>query len=154
MSPAFVVIDVQRRFEHRMQHPPLGDAVEVITRVASLFRAAGHPVVWVYDDERGAKGTPGFELVEGLAPHADDVRHHKTAANAFKTLTVRGCDFFLLAGFKADGCVLASAMGAQDRDLPFAVLRGGLIDSTRQSVAFIDALLPVVSHEVVTAMLR
>lgn len=154
MKPALVVIDVQQRFERRMQHPALHDALEVITHVAALFRHAGHPVVWVFDDEQGAEGTPGFELVEGLEPAVDDIRHHKTAANAFKTLSVPRCDFFLLAGFKADGCVLASAMGAQDRDLPFAVLRGGLIDQTRESVAFVEGLLPIVSHEVVAAMLR
>ncbi len=153
MKPAFVVIDLQQRFADQMRHPELCEAVELVNYVAEQFRAANRPVVWVQDAEQGGAGTTGFGLLEQLDVHDADLRARKTAANAFRTLRVEGCDFLLLAGFKADGCVLSSAKGAEDRELAHAVLRGALLDTNPESVAFIERLLPIASHEVVSALL-
>ncbi len=153
MALAFVVIDLQERFRARMRCPALADVVDLVAEVAQAFRDRGHPVIFVQDDERGGPGTDGFEVLAELPVGADDRRVHKTAPNAFRTLSLPGVDFALLAGFSASGCVLASALGAADRDLPHAVLRGGLLAPERGLLEAAERILPIASPEVVEALL-
>ena len=152
-QPAFVIIDLQERFRRHMRAPELATGCELINHVAARFRAAGRPVVFVQDDERGGPGTDGFDVLHELRVEASDVRHAKTAANAFRTLELPNVNFVLLAGFKADGCVLASAKGAEDRDLRYAVLRDALFDFRAELVTAVERVLPIASHEVAAAML-
>ena len=68
MKPALVVIDMQTRFlrTRKTIHPDLDDAVEIINHVASTFRAAGRPVIWVQDAESMDESDPLFAMPDAL----------------------------------------------------------------------------------------
>lgn len=138
--------------------PDLPEAVEITNYVAGLFRDAGRPVLWVQDREGIELHDPGFALIDALHVAPGDARIVKTASNAFREpdlerqLAASSTDFVLFAGFKAEGCVLATAKGAEDRDLPHALLRSAVVSTTPDAPAFIERICPLVSYEVVAAI--
>ncbi len=160
MTPALIIIDMQKRWigDGADVHPTLGDAAEVIARVAAAFRAGGHPVVWVQDKETMAEDDPGFAVVDELTIHEGDRRVTKVASNAFAeddlpmVLDADGVDLALLCGYRAEQCVLATARGAADRGLPYALLRGATLSPDAVAVHTVERDAPLVSAEIAMLM--
>ena len=161
MKAALIIIDMQKQSldgQTRLE-PDLAACLEIVTHVASLFRESARPVIFVQDEESAGPGDPGFELINGLYEQEEDPRVRKVAGNAFRSpeltriLQETHSDFALLAGYRAENCVLATQKGAEDRDIPNALLRGGVLGHSKETVAFIESICPLLSHEVVAAML-
>jgi nicotinamidase-related amidase len=160
VRPALLVIDMQRAFlDGVATTPPLATTVEIIDHVAGLFRAADRPVVFVHDVESHRPGSPGYELVDGLHAHESDVTLDKLHGDALREtpltdiLAERGVDFVLVAGYKAENCVLATIKGLEARDLPHAVLRSGILSTSPDAAGFIERISPILSYEVVRVLL-
>lgn len=161
MKPAFVVIDMQKQFlEKPMTYvPSVAYSAELINYVASLFRKKGFPVIFVMDEESCKEGEPSFGLVDDLEVEASDEQIHKVHGNAFRDTVLLerirelGIDFLLFAGFKAEGCVLATLHGAQDNDIPHAILREAVVSNTPDAVAFVEKTFPLMSCHVVGPLL-
>lgn len=95
MGAALIIIDVQKAVLHGTCSEARREAVmaefeAVVGRLTGLrdrARAAGIPVIVVqHDGEPGSRllpGTPGWEVVDALAPDGDDVLVRKTACDAF-----------------------------------------------------------------------
>jgi nicotinamidase-related amidase len=155
-----VVIDLQKRFFRPgdVLQPALDDAVEIINHVAEAFRAAGRLVIWVQDRENVDETDPGYALLDGLRPEKGDPRVSKIPSNAFLepsflgTLEGGAADFLVLCGYRAEQCVLATARGAADREIPLALLRGAVVSPDPEAVAFVERLFPLLSHEVAVAL--
>lgn len=160
MTPALVVIDMQKRWigDGTELHPSFDEAVDVIERVAAAFRAAGHPVVWVQDKETMPEDDPGFAVVDELTIHEGDRRVSKVASNAFaedglpNALDADGVDLALLCGYRAEQCVLATAKGAAERGLPYALLRGATLGPDAVAVQTVERDAPLVSAEIAVLM--
>lgn len=160
MRIALVVIDMQRGFltEPAALHPRYKDATEIIQHVADRLREQGHAVVWVQDHETLATDDPRYEIVPELTPHPEDVRVAKVASNAFvedglpDALAASGAEFVVLCGYRAEQCVLATARGAADRGLAYALLRGAILSPDADAPGFVERIGPLASWEVVLAM--
>jgi nicotinamidase-related amidase len=161
MNPALVVIDMQKRFipPGTALHPELGSAVNIINEVAGKFRAAGRAVIWVQDCETMLQTDPGFQLLDELDVRNEDPRVAKVASNAFAepglavALDAASADFALLCGYRAEECVLATAHGAADRELRYALLRGAVLSLSPEAVEFAERVSPLLSYEVAVALL-
>jgi nicotinamidase-related amidase len=162
MRPALVVVDVQRRF-FRSDRPVFKDldtALEIINHVATAFRAGGAPVIWVQDREDTSLDDPGYALLDGLDARPADARVSKIASNAFvedelpAVLSETGADLLVLCGYRAEGCVLATARGAADRGIPYALLRDAVISHDADAPGFVERISPIVSHEIATLLPR
>ena len=155
MKPCLVVIDMQNAWlENPRCTPSLDDACEIVDHVAATFREAGHPVIWVQDKESVQPGEHAFDLFGALHPDPDDVRVHKVAGNAFAeaglpaALAACEADFLVLCGFRAEGCVLATAQGAATAGHRFALLRDAVVSYDLAKVRAVEAMHPVLSWEV------
>lgn len=114
MKPALLIIDMQ---EGLCQGPILPfDCRGVIRRINGLVRAARAaqvPVIWVQqeDTDRLRKGTPGWELANGLKPEATDLRLSKKTPDSFNgtnleaLLKERGVDTLIICGMHTEFCV-------------------------------------------------
>ncbi|MGE0193772.1 MAG: cysteine hydrolase family protein [Planctomycetota bacterium] len=160
MRHALVVIDMQVCFleRHVALTPPLDDAIEVINHVAGALREAGHPVIWVRDHETIAPTDPRGRLHDLLHVDPADPHVEKVASNVFvepglpELLDELEIDFVWFCGYRAEQCVLATARGAADRGLSFALLRGAVLGPDSEAVAFVERLFPLASHEVITGL--
>lgn len=160
MRHALVVIDMQVCFleRHVALTPPLDDAIEVINHVTSSLRKAGHEVIWVRDHETVPSSDPRGRVLDSLDLHPGDTHIEKVASNAFvepalpDVLDELEVDFVWFCGYRAEQCVLATARGAADRGLSFALLRGAVLGPDPEAVAFVERLFPLASHEVITGL--
>lgn len=160
--PGLIVIDMQKRFFDgpRPMYPDCEEALEIINYVADEFRAAGLPVIWVQDREDIAESDPRFAVLDELRVAPGECCVAKEAANGFcepglpDALAEQEVDFALFCGFKAEGCVLATARGAADRSVPHALLRGAVLSTAADAPGFIERISPVMSWEVAVALAR
>ena len=156
---ALVVIDMQACFleQHAALVPPLEGAVEIINHVAAALRKAGHAVIWLRDHETIPVDDPRGRILDSLDVDPADPQIEKVASNAFvepalpALLERLEVEFVWFSGYRAEQCVLATARGASDRGLPFALVRGAILAPDIEAVSFVERLFPLASHEVVTA---
>lgn len=162
MRLGLIVIDMQKRFldSGRAMYPDFVEALEIINYVADEFRANKLPVIWVQDREDIVESDPGFAVLDELRVAPGDSRVTKEAANSFcepglaDALAEQKVDFALLCGFKAEGCVLATARGAADRGMDHALLRGAVISPASDAPGFVERISPIMSWEVAVALAR
>lgn len=114
MKPALLIIDMQ---EGLFQGPAMPfDCRGVIRRINGLARAARAarvPVIWVQHEDAGRlrKGTPGWELANGMKAEATDLRLSKSAPDAFyrtdleALLKDRTIDTLIVCGMHSEFCV-------------------------------------------------
>jgi nicotinamidase-related amidase len=140
MTPAVIVLDMLHDFVTGALANPR--AVPVVGRIRALTeaaRAAGRPVVYVNDahlpgdfEERiwgphARAGTPGAQVVEELAPRAEDITLTKRVYSGFHetgldaTLRARGVDTVILTGVLTDICVRHTAADALYRGYDIVV---------------------------------
>ncbi|MHC4820273.1 MAG: cysteine hydrolase family protein [Planctomycetota bacterium] len=160
MNPALIVIDMQKRWLSGPKpiYPDLDEAVEIINHVAAAFREAGRPVIWVQDGESMDESDPLYAMPDDLDVQDGDLRVDKVASNAFteaglpEALAATDSDYALLCGFKAEACVLATARGAADGGLDYALLREAVVSDSEDGPAFVERINPLMSWEVAVAL--
>jgi len=161
MKLAFVIIDMQKQFLDGATSltPALASTAEYINYVSGLFRERGLPVLFVLDEEECKLGDPKFEPVDCIEQKPTDERIHKTHGNSFRDtrlmerLKALGVGFVLFAGYRAEGCVLSTLKGAENLDLPHAVLRNGILSTSQDGAAFVEKNSPLLSHHLVAPFL-
>ncbi|PIT99269.1 MAG: isochorismatase [Bdellovibrionales bacterium CG10_big_fil_rev_8_21_14_0_10_45_34] len=162
MKAALLIIDMQKTFLSHAEAltPSLRHVCEHINHVAQHFRKRSLPVFIVQDQESCKPGHPEFEFVDLIETHETDEKIHKLHGNSFRETSLEArlkelnVDFILLTGFKAEGCVLATIHGALDRDIPFAVLRDGILSTTEDGAKFVEKTYPLMSYSVAEALLE
>lgn len=127
-NQALLVVDVQNLV---MDESVRRD--ETITNIASLVeraRAAGAPVVWVRHSSDGdlEPGTPGWQIVDELAPADGEPIVEKTFGDAFagtdlaERLADLGADAFVLCGAQTDACIRSTFYGGLHRGYDVTVV--------------------------------
>jgi len=155
---ALVVIDMQNHYVAQgfpNEAPVARTIVPNINRMAAAIRSAGGTVIWVKTTSVGAlekwrahhefklapevaarrleslsEDSPGFELFEGLVPHADDLIVRKIMYSAMipgsselhETLSAAGVEMLLVAGTKTNVCCDTTARDASMRGYRVAML--------------------------------
>jgi len=156
LKPALLVIDIQNKWIDSNQdlRACVELRVDVINSAIALFRKKGLPVIVVHhvDIEEGPyPGTEDFEFLPSIAVDKSDVRVIKNYPNAFnKTelegiLRKAGADTVILCGLSATACVMATYVGAQDRDLHAYLLRDGVAAGSEQNVRFTEEIFETLS---------
>lgn len=163
LKPALLVIDVQKGYvaaSSRPVVPDLSEFCDVVNTVAREFRTKGWPVIWIQDESDFLPGDPRFELVEGLDAHETDHRIVKRHCNAFRgtSLAARldeaGVNLSVLAGWKAEFCVLSTVKGFEDRDRDCVVLRDCILGTDSTRVEFVEKTSPLMSWHAVFSLLK
>ncbi len=153
---ALLVIDMQNDFllpEAPVPAPGGLDLIPTIAGLAEACRNAGFPVVFTQEMHRAdlsdfgieldfepphcLEGTPGMDVVAGLAPRAGDVLiQRKRRYDAFLgtdldvALRVRGVENLLVTGVCTDICVISTVHHARNLDYRCVVLRDGVAGTT------------------------
>lgn len=158
MAIALAIIDVQKHFLPESKLNAIahsGLAVHNINYCAEVFRRAGQPVVRVYDAGAGRKDDMNYEFIDQLSRGADDLVIHKTAGNSFSgtslsdQLKERQVELTLICGYRSEACVLATAMGAKDLGIPFALIKDGHLSPDREAFFAVEKVLPLISTPIV-----
>lgn len=149
MKTALLIIDLQKAILDGAgspeRQPVLDQALDVVaTRLGTLrdrARAAGVPVVIVQHDDkfdhRLAKGSPGWELRDEIAPREGDIVVHKTACDAFfetdlsHQLNARGIDHLVIGGCMTQYCVDTTARRAVSQGYDVTLLGDGHMTGDR-----------------------
>lgn len=132
----------------------LDQRVEVINSAIALFRKKGLPIVRVYHVDKGEGPLPGteeFDFLPSIEIAESDTRVIKNYPNAFNRteladiLALRKVDVVILCGLSATGCVMATYVGAEDRDLHPFLLRDGVAAGSEQNVRFAEEIFETLS---------
>ncbi|MBC3374945.1 cysteine hydrolase [Pseudomonas sp. SWRI92] len=122
MNTALLIIDVQEGLcageEECFDRPRL---IQTINDLSARARAVGLPVILIQHEELEGSLTYGaapWQLADGLATGADDLRVRKTTADAFyqtdllALLQARGIDRVVICGLQTDHCINATVRQA------------------------------------------
>ena len=164
MKPALLVIDVQKQFFSisPVTTQSLEDAIEYINAAIEMFREKDLPVICIQHvdkDEKLVPGEEGFEIPDTLDILQADFHVHKTYGNSFNKTPLEaklrelGVDTVIITGFCAEGCVLATARGAEDYDFNAIMLRGALASFKPENIRFIESISDVISYGALKAVL-
>ncbi|TFG56934.1 MAG: cysteine hydrolase [Methanomassiliicoccus sp.] len=164
MRPALLVIDIQNKW---LDSSPglktcMERRVEVVNSAIALFRKKGLPIIRVYhvDKEEGPfPDTEEFEFPPSIQILENDTRVIKNYPNAFnKTelgefLAQSKIDVLVLCGLSATGCVMATYIGAMDRDLHPFLLRDGVAAGSEELIRFAEEIFETLSVEALRQVL-
>ena len=156
MRPALLVIDVQNAWLDSSEglRKSLEARIDEINQAIAIFRAKNLPIVAVYHTDKGVgpePGTKAFEFHPGIKIEPRDAKVIKNYPNAFNRtdleslLRERGCDTVLLAGLSATCCVLATYIGALDRDLSPYLVKDAVAASREDLVRFAEEIFDSLS---------
>jgi nicotinamidase-related amidase len=156
MRPALLVIDVQNAWLDSSEglKKSLEARIDEINQAIAIFRARNLPIIVIYHTDKGVgpePGTKAFEFHPGIKIEPRDTKVIKNYPNAFNRteleslLRERGCDTVLLAGLSATGCVLATYIGALDRDLSPYLVKDAVAASREDLVRFAEEIFDCLS---------
>jgi len=163
MNIALLVIDMQKAFFTGDSKKSMEDAADYISYTVDLFRDNGLPVVWIQDEDEedgNIEGTEGFEIIDILAPKADEKRIIKHYGNSFnKTglleyLLKEKTDTVIISGYSAEHCVLSTYRGALDHDLTPIILKNAIASVNRENIRFVENVSDIVTVKVLNRILK
>jgi nicotinamidase-related amidase len=165
MRPALLVIDVQKAFLRydAATTQSLTHAIESINAAIALFRKKQLPVIAIQHLDPEEQLTPeadGFALPDQLNILPSDLHIIKTYSNAFNKTSLAdelhklGVDTVILTGYCAEYCVLATCLGAEDRDLTPILLRGALASGSPKAIRFVEDINESISIGALKKMLE
>lgn len=136
LSPALLVIDVQKQYIPYMSKEDQDMAIEMMNWAIWIFRKYDLPVIRVYhtDPEWGpAPGTTMFEFHDSLKVVKDDPKIIKNYPSAFtKTelndlLKEKSIHTLFLCGLSSVGCVLSTYMDAASHDYKAFMIKDAIL---------------------------
>lgn len=159
MTIGLAIIDVQKQFLpedvlRSILH--VNDSLQIINYAAATFRQAQQPVFRVYDAGAGSRDDMNYEFIDQVSRASSDIIIHKSVGNGFNgtelkdKVTELGIELLLLCGYRSEYCVHATAMGAYDLGIPYALIRDGHLSPDRQSFEAIEKLLPTMSSHILS----
>lgn len=163
VKPALLVIDMQNAYLPMMSEQDVKYAVEGINYAISLFRAAGFPVVRVYNtdpDQGPPPGSEGFEFAKAIKVLDTDPKVVKTQASGFRKtdldalLREQGSNTVFLTGLSAVGCVLATYWGADELGYDPFMVRGALISHDTALTKSVQEMTQTISFSALRLVLR
>jgi nicotinamidase-related amidase len=165
MRPALLVIDVQNAWLDRSEglKKSLEARIDEINQAIAIFRAKNLPIIVVYHTDKGVGPEPGskaFEFHPGIKIEPRDSKVIKNYPNAFNRtdlesiLKEHGCDTVLLAGLSATGCVLATYIGALDKDLSPYLVKDAVAASREDLVRFAEEIFDCLSVRAISQIVQ
>ncbi len=164
MKPALLVIDIQRAWLETNEglKQTLERRLGTINAAIALFRERGMPLIVVYHTapkEGVVPDTDGFEFHPDVRIEVTDLMLVKSYPNAFnktelqEILSMDGCDTVILAGLSTTGCIMATYIGAIDRDLHPYLLRDGVAGESETLVRHAHEIFDTLSLDALDQIL-
>ena len=120
-----------------------GEVIDRVVRLVKRARAEGTPVVWVqHEDEEMPHGSPGWQIIEELAPVTGEVVVEKHFRSSFEgtpldaALAGLGVGRLVVCGAQSDFCVRSTVHAALDRGYDVVLVS----DAHTTEGAFIDGV--------------
>lgn len=158
---ALLIVDMQEQFRDEIERDlNLGRAIEHIEYMASAFRSASAPVVWVLDCEDVQRDDPGARVVSELAVADVDLMSWKRDSNAFwetdlaDRLRELDVGLVVVAGFSVEHCVLFTLHGATERGFRAVLLQHGVLSADAAAVIAAVSQRPVAGYPVLEFLLQ
>jgi len=126
----------------------------VVNAAIALFRKRELPIIQIYHVDRAEgpePGTEAFEYPASVAVLQSDARVIKNNGDAFNRtdladiLARQKVDTVVLCGLSATACVMATYVGAEDRDLHAYLLRDGVAAGSEMHVRFAEEIFDTLS---------
>lgn len=161
MKPALLIIDLQNEYYERNQDS-MKSAIEYINEAISLFRKKNLPIVIIQhkNEERGfVPGKSGFDVHESVKLEPQDTRIVKTYSNSFtktglaEKLRELEVDTVIVAGYKAEFCVLSTYRGAEDCDFKPIILKGSIASDNADHIRFVEEISETISFGALETLL-
>jgi nicotinamidase-related amidase len=114
-----------------------------------MFKKHDLPVIYVQhiNEKNGViPGSVAFEMLDQLIPNEEDPIIYKTYGNAFNKTNLKklvdesGINTWLLAGYRAENCILSTYRGALDLDLTPILLKNAVAGPIKENVAFVESI--------------
>ena len=156
--PAFVVIDVQKKFylDRADWEQKSVSMVRGINEVAAMFREAGRPVIFVRFNGptcRPYDGPDGDDFLEGLEVCDGDIIVEKNHMNSFldtdleERIRSNGCDTAVLSGVVAQYCVMSTYFAAFDHNIKSYLAEGTYAGTTQELEDSVSNICKVLTKE-------
>ncbi|ADV64462.1 cysteine hydrolase family protein [Desulfurococcus mucosus] len=131
MRPALLIVDMLKEFVHgRLKSPEATQIIPAISRIASIARSKGIPVIYLADHHypfdhelsiwgpHAMQGDPESDIIDELKPGPGDIVLYKRSYSGFREtgldyiLRDLGVDTVILTGIHTHICVLHTAIDA------------------------------------------
>ncbi len=165
LKPALLIVDMQEAYYRTATGPARQcweDALEYVNEAIKLFRKKNLPVIAVENIEREEGFIPGADGFSSLATInlvPGDIRVRKERGSAFyqtellEKMAEKGIDGFILCGYCAEWCILATLKAAADLDISAIVLKGSLISRNPERIGFVEDISECVTFGALEAFL-
>jgi nicotinamidase-related amidase len=163
IKPALLIIDIQNVYLSMVPEREKEVAMTYINGLIELFRSNGYPIIRIYhlDKESGPKpGSEQFEYPTSVLIKDEDAKVIKTYADGFnktdldKIIKENGSNTLFLCGLSAVGCVLATWIGAQDRDYKAFMVKNAIMSHNSDYTKNVEDMFDAVSYDVVQLILE
>jgi len=163
MTPALLVIDLQKAYYNEQTSLSMEAAAEQINKTLPIFRGCNLPVVWVQhvdEADDSVPGKSGFDLINNLSPAAEEYRIRKTYRNSFnktkllEILSSHDIDTVIITGYCAEYCIQGTSIGAMDHDIMPILLDGGIASGSFENLACIYRINMNISIEKLNEILN
>lgn len=163
MSPALLVIDVQKKYVPMMSEDDRESALKTMNWSIWLFRQYELPVIRIYhtSEKYGpAPGTEEFAFHDSLKVMESDPMIIKTYGSGFnKTeldslLKAEGINTLFMCGLSSTGCVLATYMDASNYDYKAFLVKGALLGPTSEYTRQVEDMFDAISLNTANFILK
>ena len=163
IKPALLVIDIQNVYLKMVPEREKEVAMNYINGLIELFHSNGFPVIRIYqlDMESGTKpGTGQFEYPSSVLIKDEDAKVIKTYDNGFnktdldKIIKEKGSNTLFLCGLSADGCVLATWIGAQDLDYKAFLVKNAIMSHNSNYTKQVEEMFHAIGYDVVKLIIE
>jgi nicotinamidase-related amidase len=162
VSPALIIIDIQKQFLSWIPEHDLKIAREYINGYIAVFRKKNLPIIRVYHTDPGWGPHPdsaGFQYPENIQIKPDDPMVIKNYASSFKKtnlheiLQQQKCNTLFLCGLSAIGCVISTYFAAKDLDYKTFMLKDAILSHNSTYTDNIEEIFGAIGYEVTTLIL-
>lgn len=163
MTPALLVIDVQKEYMPMMSQDDQESAVEMMNWAIWVFRQHELPVIRIYHTSEKwgpAPGSEGFEFDDRIKTEESDPKVIKTYGSAFnKTelndlLKEKGINTLFMCGLSSVGCVLATYFDAGNYDYKSFMIKDALLSQDAGYTDEIEEIFSAIDLNTVNYMLQ
>ncbi|MCK8060142.1 MULTISPECIES: cysteine hydrolase family protein [unclassified Fusibacter] len=163
MKIGLLVIDLQKAWYDEHSKASMDMACNYINGIIPLFKSKNLPVIYIKHIAEGRgvlPGSNGFEMLDQLIPDEEDPIIHKTYGNAFNKTNLKelvdesGVDTWVLAGYRAENCILSTYRGALDLDLTPVLLKNAVAGPIKENVEFVESISESITYGILTKLLE
>lgn len=149
MKVGLLIIDLQKAWYNELTKESMDLSCSLVNELIPIFKEKKLPVIYIQhvNEAKGVvPGSSGFEMLDTLLLDEEDTIITKSYGNAFNKTQLKelvdqsGINIWLLAGYRAENCILSTYRGALDLDLTPVLLKHAIAGPLSDHVTFVEAM--------------